>query len=279
MSCSTILLNSIRLFIRDRCSILAASMSFYIIMAIVPFSLFLITVIGFIMGENTELRNFIVGKIIEVFPDITREITDEIANLVTYRGIGIFGFIVYAYLSFQLLKSVEYALNSVLKIEDRRAIHHSIFVSIGIITLIIIIFLFSFSATTIVIVPPFLRKYIPEFEISIISGIFIKFIIPFFLMWLVITLLYFFLPVRRPRFVSAMKSSFFVGIMLEFAKHLFTWYIGNVSKLGHIYGPLTAFIIFFLWIYYSSCIFLLGGEMINVLGKKEEEEVYEPSYW
>ncbi|HDL19725.1 MAG TPA: YihY/virulence factor BrkB family protein [Nitrospirae bacterium] len=278
MNCVVLLFRSIKSFIRDRCSILAASMSFYIIMAIVPFCLFLMALVGFFLGENPAMKNFILSKILATFPEITKGITGEIAKLVTYRGLGIFSFIIYASLSYLLMNSVEFALNAVLKTADKRAIHHSILISFGIITIIILLLLFSFALTTIAVIPPFLRNYLPNFEISVITGFLFKFIIPLALMWLIISILYLLLPFRRPKFNYALKAAFFVSIMLEFAKHIFTWYIGNVAKLGHIYGSLTAFIIFFLWIYYSSSIFLVGAEMINILSNKKEE-VYEPSYW
>jgi uncharacterized BrkB/YihY/UPF0761 family membrane protein len=183
-------------------SILAASMSFFAIMAIIPFSLILITLIGFLIGDNPQMQDFIISKILETFPDITKDITDEIGKLVTYKGLGIFGFPLYAYLSLRLMRSVEYALNEVFSIKDRRKIHHSIIISFVVITIMVLLFFFSFSMTTVVIVPPFMRKYIPEFELSILSGIFIKFVIPFFLVWITITLLYLFLPIGRPTAVQ-----------------------------------------------------------------------------
>ncbi len=278
MRFSLLLFRSAQVFIKDQCSIHAASMSFFAIMAIVPFTLFLITLVGFVLGENPAMIDFIVRKILRTFPDITRDITGEIAKLVTFKGLGIFGFIIYAYLSLRLMRSIEFSLNAVFGISDRRKMYHSIIISFGIITVVLLLFFLSFSLTTIVILPPFLRKYIPAFELGIIMGILFKFLLPLVLMWLIITLFYLFLPIKRPAFKFTIQSAFFVSIMLEMAKHFFTWYIGNVSKLGHIYGPLTAFIIFFLWIYYSSSIFLLGAEMINVL-TNHKEEVYEPSYW
>jgi uncharacterized BrkB/YihY/UPF0761 family membrane protein len=39
----------------------------------------------------------------------------------------------------------------------------------------------------------------------------------------------------------------------------------NVFKLGTIYGPLSAFVIFLLWVFYSSCIFLIGAEVVHNL--------------
>lgn len=274
MRFSKIILSSLRLFIKDRASIFAASMSFYAIMAIVPFMLFLITVIGIVIGEDPDLLQFVVTKILEMFPDVTRDLTSEIENLVSYSGFGLLGLVVYAYLSFQFIKSAEVALNAILKHPERRAIHHSIIISVSVITFIMLLFTASFSAATLFNPAPFLKPYLPQFEISLITKILIKFVIPLVLVWLVIALLYVSLPIRRPPLILAVKSAFFVSVLLELAKHLFTWYTANISKLGHIYGPLTTFMLFFLWVYYSSCLFLLGAEMIIVMEEGRKEDVY-----
>jgi len=39
----------------------------------------------------------------------------------------------------------------------------------------------------------------------------------------------------------------------------FTIYVVKVAKPGTIYGPLSAFVLFLLWVFYSSCIFLVGA--------------------
>lgn len=274
MMFTRILLLSIRSFIKDRASIFAASMSFYAIMAIVPFILFLVTVIGMVIGDDPDLMEFIISKILESFPEATRDITTEIERLVSYSGFGILGLVVYAYLSFQFIKSTEFALNAIFKVTERRAIHHSIIVSVSVITFIMLFFTASFSAATIFNPAPFLLPYLPKFEISLITRLLIRFVIPLVLVWLIITLLYVTLPLRRPRLLLSLRASFFVSMMLELAKHLFTWYAANISKLGHVYGPLTTFMLFFLWVYYASCLFLLGAEMILVLEDMGKEEVY-----
>lgn len=274
MNFTRVLLLSIRSFVRDRASIFAASMSFYAIMAIVPFMLFLITVIGMVIGEDPDLMEFVVSKILELFPEATRDITAEIEHLVSYSGFGVLGLIVYAYLSFQFIKSAEFALNAIFKVTERRAIHHSIIVSVSVITFIMLFFTASFSVATLFNPAPFLLPYLPRLEISLITRVLIRFVVPLVLVWLIITLLYVTLPLRRPRLLLSLRASFFVSIMLELAKHLFTWYTAHISKLGHVYGPLTTFMLFFLWVYYASCLFLLGAEMIIVLEESDKEEVY-----
>jgi membrane protein len=275
---SKLLLRSVGSFIKDQGSIFAASMSFFAIMAIVPFLLFLITMMSLLIGEDPEMKNFVVSRILETFPEVTRDITGEISKLVSYSGIGIASFVVYAYLSFKLLKSTEFALNAIFKIPEKRAIHHSILASVSIITFLMLLFIASFSAATIFNTSSFLKPYIPEFEISVITGILIRFIIPFILLWLIITLLYTILPLKRPSLLHSIRAALFVSIVFEAAKHIFSWYVDNMSRLGHIYGPLTASIVFFLWVYYSSCLFLIGAEMITIL-ENSKEDVHVQSYW
>jgi membrane protein len=53
----------------------------------------------------------------------------------------------------------------------------------------------------------------------------------------------------------------------EVAKHLFGWYVLHLGKFSIIYGSLSALAIFFLWIYYSSVILILGGEVAFLLEK------------
>ncbi|HDH06596.1 MAG TPA: hypothetical protein ENH01_12980 [Nitrospirae bacterium] len=42
-----------------------------------------------------------------------------------------------------------------------------------------------------------------------------------------------------------------------------------MAYIGTIYGSLTTFILFLLWMYYLSCIFLLGAEFVKGLSREE----------
>ena len=65
---------------------------------------------------------------------------------------------------------------------------------------------------------------------------------------------------------DAFWGGLFTAVMLEAAKHLFTWYVATVSKLGTMYGSLAVFVTFLLWMYYSWSIFLIGAEIVHNLG-------------
>jgi len=73
------------------------------------------------------------------------------------------------------------------------------------------------------------------------------------------------LSVRKIAFDNALRGGFFSAIFLEAARHLFTIYVASVAtEFGAVYGPLSSFVIFLLWVYYAACIFLIGAEFVCI---------------
>lgn len=261
-----VLLKSFADFFRDGGMQLAGSISYFSMMSIVPFGLFLITIIGYVMGNNAEFYRFFSSKLFAYFPDITYEVTNELKRIITYHGIGIYSLLLYALISYQLFSSLETAIHIIFRIKKKRSFLVSVSLSLLIVTIIIASILFSFIATSFIPLLKASRWRIPGIEIGRLAGIFIQYVVPLFLAYLIMMVLYYFLPSKRVKLVHAAGSSFLVSLFLESAKHLFAIYVIHIMRLGTIYGPLSAFVIFMLWVFYSSCIFLMGAEVVRNLG-------------
>lgn len=245
---------------------LAASMSYFFIMALIPFCLFLITLFGYFLGHYPEFYNFFTSRLLNIFPAVTHSITDEIIKLISYTGIGTFSLILYAFLSIQLFGSLENSLNVIFKVKKKRNIIISVLISLVVITLIIVLLVTSFAAASIIPFLKALKVYLPMLKIGKITEFIIRFVLPFVLVLFSVTMMYIILPKTKVRFYDALQGAVFTAILLEVAKHVFTWYVSSVAAFGRIYGPLTAFIVFLLWAYYSSSIFLIGAEIVHNLG-------------
>ncbi|BCB97273.1 hypothetical protein JZK55_21950 [Dissulfurispira thermophila] len=252
-------------FFRDGGLMLAGSISYFTMMAIIPFCLLLVTIFGYFLGGNEELLKFFSAKLVGFFPKITHEITNELRKIISYKGIGQFTVILYAVLSYQLFSSLETAINVIFKIKVKRHFIISIILSLFVITLIIAFILVSFGATAAISMLKTLQDFFPDVKIGKITGFIIKFVVPLILVFLTVATLYTFLPKKRIRLGCALSGALFTAILLEIAKHIFTLYVVKVAKLGTIYGPLSAFVIFLLWVFYSSCIFLIGAEIVRNL--------------
>jgi membrane protein len=261
----TIIARSFVDFFRDGGMMLAGSLSYFSMMALIPFCLFLVTIFGYVLGENEVLLRFFSAKLVNFFPAVTHKIADELRKLISYKGLGTFTFVLYGFLSYQLFSSLEAAINVIFKIKARRPFLITMVLSLLTITLILIFILASFGATSIIPLLRALKEFFPGVHISAITGFLIRFVVPFRLVFLILTTLYKLLPRRKVQCASAVSGALLTAVFLEAAKHLFTVYVVRVAKMGAIYGPLSAFIIFLLWVYYSACLFLIGAEVVHNL--------------
>ncbi len=257
-------------FFRDNGLMLAGSLSYFTIMALVPLCLFLVTVFGYFLGQYPDFYKFFLAKLTGFFPSVTRDITDDLTKIISYKGLGKFSLLLYGVLSFQVFASMESALNIIFKVKKRRNFIFSIIVSLVVVTLIIVLLTVSFAAASFI---PFLKTLGSDFSIIKIGKItkfLVQFVLPFVLVLFSIMLLYVVVPKTKVALTSALRGAFFATVMLEVAKHAFTWYVINVAQFGKIYGPLTAFVMFLLWMFYSSGIFLIGAEIVHNLGNQKQ---------
>jgi membrane protein len=256
-------------FFRDNGLMLAGSMSYFTMMALVPLCLFLVTVFGYFLGQYPDFYKFFLAKLTGFFPTVTQDITDDLAKIISYKGLGKFSLLLYWVLSYQVFASMETALNTIFKIKKKRHVFFSVMVSLMVVTLLIALLFSSFAAASLV---PLLKSFGPTLtgiKIGKITKILLSFVLPFSLILCSITLLYVMVPKTKVRISSALSGAFFATGMLEIAKHMFSWYVSEVAQMGKIYGPLTAFVMFLLWIFYSSGIFLIGAEIVHNLGSQK----------
>jgi membrane protein len=252
-------------FFRDGGPMLAGAISYFAMMALIPLCLFLITIFGFILGHYQGFYEFFSTRLISFFPSITKGITKELGKLITFQGIGALSLILYGVLSYQVFSSIEHSLHIIFEVKKKRSFFWSIILSLVIITFLIGMLFISFIATSLIPLLKNVRQLFPELQIGLISAIIIRYVIPFLMVFFTITVMYIFFPKIKVRIPYAFIGALFSTVFLEFAKHIFTWYVGTVIQLGTIYGPLTAFVVFLLWVFYSSCIFLIGAELVHNL--------------
>jgi len=252
-------------FFRDGGMMLAASISYFSMMAVLPFCLFLIAIFTYFLGHDEAFFNFFTAKLLNFFPKAAQQIARELRDALSYRGIGTFTFIAYGLMSYQLYSSLESAINMVFKVKDKRSFISHLLISLFLITLLIIFFLLSFGASSTISVLNTFKNDIPGLQIHTITSFIIKYIVPFILAFVTISTLYIMLPKRKIRWRNALAGALFATVFHEGAKHIFTFYVVKVVKLGTVYGPLSAIIFFLLWGFFSSCIFLIGAETVHNL--------------
>jgi membrane protein len=96
----------------------------------------------------------------------------------------------------------------------------------------------------------------------------LKYLTPYFFTFWMSFLIYKIIPNKKIGFKPALQAAIFTSLLWEIAKQLFGWYVMHLGRFSMVYGSLSTLAIFFLWIYYSSTILLLGGEVAFLLEKE-----------
>lgn len=252
-------------FFKDNCVMLAGSLTFFSIMAVIPFCLLLLTFFNYILGTNEEFLKFFVLKLEGLFPEITSEFTDKITKFLSVKGIEKITLILYAFQSYQLFLSLEFAADAIFKKKIRRHFLTSLILSMLLVTFIIFLILISFAASSAISMLMRYEEFLPFLKVDRITGFLIGFVVPVILLFVAVTSLYLIVPKQKVRLRNAFAGAFLTTIFLGAAKHIFTFVIGKVLDLGVIYGSLSITIIFLLWFFYSWCIFLIGVEIVHLL--------------
>ena len=77
------------------------------------------------------------------------------------------------------------------------------------------------------------------------------------------------MPSRRPSHRIALVTSLLIAGLWEIAKYFFRLYVNLINNFTAVYGSLSLLVVLFFWIYYSCLIFVIGGEVIWLFGKRK----------
>ena len=95
---------------------------------------------------------------------------------------------------------------------------------------------------------------------------YIRYFIPLVAMLLVFTLLYRFSPNLKLTSRDVLPGSILASLGWIISSSVFAWYVEHFANYTIIYGSLGGIIILLVWLYLSSVVILLGGELNAVLG-------------
>ncbi len=258
------MLRSLRDFFADDGIILAAALAFFTMLVAVPFLIFLVSLTGYFLGEHAVFYKFFFSKFTYYFPTGTERMARIFRNLTYYKKVGLFGILLYGFLSYGLFRNLEKAMNRIFKVKKGRHLLLSVFFSFLMISVIGILTLLSFIFSD---YEPILAFFGKTLSLGRAYSLALKYLVPVSLLLAISTAVYKFLPAKKVSFRNALRGGLFTSVMFEAAKQIFAFYIKSIPLAGSIYGSLSAIWLFLLWVFYSSCILLIGGEIVHNMGE------------
>ncbi|MEK8130127.1 YihY/virulence factor BrkB family protein [Paenibacillus filicis] len=99
-----------------------------------------------------------------------------------------------------------------------------------------------------------------EADFSILWAIF-QYVVPLVVLWILFVFVYAYLPNVRLKFKGVLPGAIFTTIGWITVSLLFSFYVNQFDSYTKTYGSLGGIIVLLIWLYLSSMIILLGGEI------------------
>src|SRR5690348_14017402 len=134
-----------RQFYADGCPTLAAAISFYALLSLIPVLFLVIAVAGYVIGSSQDTYQAVMQWVREFIPHLSDDFTRNLEWVVQNRGrlswLGLGSLTIAASLVFQ---ATEFALDRVFVVDRRRGFWRSRFLSLCIVVGMGVVMLFSF---------------------------------------------------------------------------------------------------------------------------------------
>jgi membrane protein len=276
-----VLYASIRDFTKNRCMYWATALSFFSITTTIPFLAVLIGAANYFnmidLLERFLLTNFAVHHdVIVSLINTAQEFLKTINNgVMTMTGL-----IFIILILFQMLLLLEYNFNEIWQIKKERSWYRKIisyplaifigpvifmmFISIGIGVLA--------EFQNLIIANPIFSPILPLINgISLLSLVIIK-IIPHLVLWLLLFVLYTFLPNTKVKILPALIGSFIATICFLGIQIIYIYLQINLIKYNTIYGSFAAIPFLLISIQWSWTIILYGSQLTYSIQESIIEE-------
>lgn len=245
----------------------AAEMSYMLTLGIFPFLLSFMAIFSmigntaFVNQALVALSHFAPGEVLEVIQTVLKEVT-------VLKGgslVAIIGFFTTLYLASNTISVIIKCLNKSNKIQETRGFIHTKILAI---VMVFVHVVFLFVSVNLIIfgqsILSIISKYIYFIPIEISQLIlFLRWPVAFLLICLLAMMNYYILPAKKVKIKSVIPGSIFFTIFWLLGSWLFSIYVNNFGSYNKVYGSIAAFAILMIWLYFTSIIILIGGEINN----------------
>ncbi|WP_336785817.1 YihY/virulence factor BrkB family protein [Paenibacillus sp. MMO-177] len=240
---------------------LGAQLTYYFILSFFPFLIFVVSLMSFVQlsGDSVAL------ELIRLMPEQTKEAIQGILQEVTNNSRGTLlsiGMITTLWSASNGVNAVIKGINKAYDVEENRPFWKLRAISLAAtvllaLTILLAIVLLIFGE----VIGEFLFDWFDSpVGFELIWGI-LKYVVPISFMIVVFSLLYWIVPNRKIRFKTAVPGALFATFGWIASSLLFQFYINNFGNYSKTYGSIGGIIILLIWLYISSNIIILGGEV------------------
>lgn len=274
------ILNLIRRIISDDFPGMAAEMAYMFVIGIFPLMLLLMSVYAW-LGKKTLLfpiLNFLSTVAPSEAINLLKKVLNEVI-IFEYNGfMAIIAFSIIIGLSSNIFAVIMKGLNRAYGLTETRSFIHTrvlsvIMLFINAFLLFICTNLIVFGKVIIEFIIVFLNIHSIAVPQEIINWVLVtRWPVSFIALYIMTFINYYFLPCitkhNKYRRKSILAGTLFFSVFWLLGSWLFSVYLDNLNTYNKVYGTIGAVAILMVWLYYTSIVLLIGGEMNSQVYKQ-----------
>lgn len=246
-------------FALDRSSLVAAAVSYYVFLSLIPLLLLAVAAFGFILRGEEDAYSTVINFLSTYSPEGAGGVAPLIQEIIQGSSAATgFGLIALLWAGSQAFVNLEIAVNIAWDVEPRSFIKQRL-IAIVLLFAVGLLLLLSFGITTAISAA---RGY-DFFGLDIPGWIWtlLAYPLPLLISIAMFTIVFKLLPNTQVPFAAAFVGGMITGVLWELAKIGFSWYVTNFANFSAVYGSLASVILLLVWIYYSSVVTILGAQI------------------
>lgn len=247
-------------FAKKNSSSMAAELTLNTMLALVPLMTVAVSLMAIFPAFeklNVEVQELIFKNFL---PETGLAVQDHLNEYVSKsKNLSAVGFAFLFLTSMMLMRAIDRAINTIWETKNRRRGIQKWISYWAMLTMAPILIAASLAASSYFAALPL---------VSSINGI-LTFGLPFVLIVLAFSALYMVAPFSHVRFRKAIIAATITALLFEIAKYGFALFVAKFSTYEVIYGAITAIPLFFLWVFLSWIILLLGAVLCFALHRFE----------
>lgn len=255
-------------FLADNCTHLSAAISYYIVLSIFPLALAAITILGY-FARSPDIADRVTQIIASIFPGSGQLVSDIIQGVSQgWQAASVIAIIGLLWSGMGFFGAVRKSLNTAWGIKEPRPFLRErwmeLLMMLGLGALLIISL--GLTATFKII----RAADLSIFGRSLSNGLFwhaIVILTSIAITFIIFLFLYKFVPNTRVRWRYVWVGALVAAVLIEIAKNVFLWFLGNFASYTLVYGTLSTIITLMVWSYISAIILLFCAKLISAFSK------------
>lgn len=258
---------------------MAAEMGYMLIIGIFPFMLFLISLFN-LMGKNYYMNPiflFLEKFMPEDSVRLIHMVLHQVLDFASGESVAIFALFVTLFMSMNALSVVIKGMNRAYKVEETRPFLYTRLLSLIMVIVNTLVLFLSINAIIFGrVIINFLVAYTaitPAMGSTLLA---VRWPIAFFALFIMAFLHYYIFPdvswSEELRRKSAIPGTIFFCVIWLIASGGFALYVNTLHTYNFIYGSIAAFAMLMVWLYFTSMLLLIGGEINSQIHDKLEQD-------